>query len=195
MAAMKIPSPSARVAAPYLDALAGKDPLKSMAKTARRLERLLQRFKATKSKWDQRPSPQKWSIKQVLNHLADHEVIQGARWRMVAAMEKPPIASYDQNAFTAAQDLKRASAKDLVRAFRQAREANLAFLARLGPKVWEKSGMHAERGEETMADMTWRAAGHDRIHEAQLARTLEELATAKARPKRRKQAKAPKSKS
>lgn len=185
---MKLPSPSARVPAPYLDALAGKDPLKSMAKTARRLERLLLAAKASKPQWGQRPAPLKWSVKEILSHLADHEVMQGARWRMVAAMEKPPIAGYDQNAFVEAQDMAKVSVKELLRAFRAAREANLGCLERLGSKVWQRSGMHAERGEETMADMTWRAAGHDRIHEGQLARVLAELAAKKPRSKRRRQA-------
>jgi uncharacterized damage-inducible protein DinB len=168
-----LPAPSPKLPAAYLEPLEGKDALRSLAKAPRRLKKLLR--SASERELAQRPSRGKWSVVEVLNHLADHEVIQGSRWRLVGAMERPPIHGYDQEAFQAAQDLEGTRAKDLWRAFAAARAANLAFLARLEPQAWGRLGLHSERGEESLSDMTWRCAGHDRIHEAQIERTLAAL--------------------
>lgn len=185
---MSLPAPSAKVSAEYLEALAGRDPLASLGKAARRLEKILRSPRATKRTLDARPAEDKWSVKEILAHLLDHEFVQGARWRMVGTMDHPPIQGYDQNAFVRGQALASTSAKSLVAAFAAARAANLALLERLGPEVWERVGLHSERGEESMADMTWRCAGHDRIHEQQIERTLE-LCAADGR-ERKAQAKA-----
>ena len=180
---MSVPAPSPKVSAAYLDALGGRDPLASMAKAPRRLERLVRSAPASKHTLGTRPAPDKWSVKEILLHLVDHEFVQGTRWRFVATMDHPTIQGYDQDAFIRGQDLGDTSAKALLQAFAAAREANLALLERLGTDVWERVGLHSERGEESMKDMAWRCAGHDRIHEQQIERTLAELAARGARRK------------
>jgi len=177
---MSVPAPSPKVSAAYLDALGERDPLASMAKAARRLERLLRSAPGGKRALDTRSAPDKWSVKEILAHLVDHEFVQGTRWRFVGTMDHPTIQGYDQDAFVRGQDLADTSAKALIQSFAAARAANLALLARLGPDVWERVGLHSERGEESMKDMAWRCAGHDRIHEQQIERTLAELSTRRA---------------
>lgn len=181
---MTLPAPSPKVSAAYLDALGERDPLASMAKAARRLERLVRTAPAAKRTLGTRPAPDKWSVKEILAHLVDHEFVQGTRWRFVGTMDHPTIQGYDQDAFVRGQDLADTSAKALIQSFAAARAANLALLERLGPDVWERVGLHSERGEESMKDMAWRCAGHDRIHEQQIERTIAELAARGARRKR-----------
>jgi hypothetical protein len=186
---MTVPAPSSKVSAAYLDALGERDPLASLAKAPRRLERLLRSAPGGKRALGTRPAPDKWSVKEILAHLVDHEFVQGTRWRFVGTMDHPTIQGYDQDAFVRGQDLAGTSAKELVQSFASARAANLALLERLGPDVWERVGLHSERGEESMKDMAWRCAGHDRIHEQQIERTLAELAARGARRKSSRSAK------
>ena len=56
----------------------GQDPLKVEARTAMKLERLINGVPASKLR--KRPAPGKWSVAEILAHLADSEIVRG--WRM-----------------------------------------------------------------------------------------------------------------
>jgi hypothetical protein len=42
------------------------------------------------------PAPGKWSVRQILCHMADADIVAAARFRRIIAEEKPPLASYDR---------------------------------------------------------------------------------------------------
>jgi len=123
-----------------------------------------------------RPAPGKWSVHEIVGHLADHEVILGARLRLTAGLDRPPIQGYDQDAMVARLGLENATTAELLDAFRAGRELTLGFLRRLPISGWDRIGLHTERGEESVAAMVALYAAHDLIHEAQLDRTLARLA-------------------
>jgi len=83
----------------YVDAVAGRDPIALAARAPKRLRRLVEGLSSKELAWQ--PAPGKWSIQQILAHLADGEVMVGSRLRMVAAMDRPTIVGYDQDAFVA----------------------------------------------------------------------------------------------
>ena len=56
--------------------------------------------------------------------------------------------------------------------FRAMREANLAFYKSLRPEQWKQSGMHAERGEESLERIARMIAGHDINHILQIEKIL-----------------------
>ena len=56
--------------------------------------------------------------------------------------------------------------------FRTLREANLALWLRLSPAEWERAGVHAERGVESIRDIATYYAGHDLDHFAQIEAIL-----------------------
>jgi hypothetical protein len=55
--------------------IAGKDPLRVQSATAKKLAGLVKR--ATPSKLRKRPAPDKWSVAEILAHLADAEIVTG----------------------------------------------------------------------------------------------------------------------
>lgn len=150
----------------YVDALAGDDPVLAMDGAPKRFARLLAGL--TESQLAIRPAPGKWSMKEILAHLADGEVILGSRIRFAAAMDRPPIHGYDQDAFVENLGVGKAKAKELLDAWAAVRKVNVALLRRLPPAAFEKVAIHSERGEESVRAMVVMYAGHDRIHEAQL---------------------------
>lgn len=162
----------------YVAALDGADPFESMRKAPKRLKKLLKGV-GTK-RLERRPESGGWSIKEVLAHLADGEVMLGSRFRMVAAMERPAIPGYDQDAFVERLCLERIDAATLLEDFSHARAANVRLLERLPDEAFARVGLHSERGEESLARMLVMYAGHDRIHEAQVARLLEHKRARKA---------------
>lgn len=168
----------------YLAALDGADPFESMRKTPKRLKKLLKGV--SEKRMARRPASGGWSIKEVLAHLADGEVMVGSRYRMVAAMDRPAIPSYDQDAFVERLCLERIDAWTLLEDFAHARAANVRLLERLPDEAFARIGLHSERGEESIARMLVMYAGHDLIHEAQIARLLAEK---RVKPQREKSAK------
>ncbi|MGE5345689.1 MAG: DinB family protein [Acidithiobacillales bacterium] len=150
----------------YATALAGDDPLDVMAASPDRLRRLLRGL--TEKQLSKKPAPGKWSIKEIVAHLADGEVILGSRYRLIGAHDRPAIASYDQDAFVAKLGAARATSADLADDFAMARAVNLGLLDRLPDAAWDRVGLHAERGEESIRQLVHMYAGHDRHHLQQI---------------------------
>ncbi|MGQ0720788.1 MAG: DinB family protein [Candidatus Eiseniibacteriota bacterium] len=114
--------------------------------------------------------PGKWSMLQVVQHLADTEMVGGFRWRMILAEDRPKLQGFDQDLW--AERLRYAES-DLATAlgqFEALRRANLAVLERTSPRERERIGLHSERGEESVAHMIRMYAGHDLAHLRQIAR-------------------------
>ncbi|MCK6447431.1 MAG: DinB family protein [Planctomycetes bacterium] len=166
-------NPGPVVISRYVEALGGRDPLATFEAAPDRLAKLLDGLdERTLAK---RPAPKKWSMKEVLAHLADWEFVLGTRMRLVAALDRPVIHGYDQDRFVENLYVERATAGELLLAFAAVRAANVALLRRLPKSAWKRAGVHDERGEESIETMLVIYAGHDLIHEAQLARALADV--------------------
>ena len=150
----------------YAKALGEDDPVEVMADTPGRLRRLVRGL--TEKQLAKRPAPGKWSIREIVAHLADGEVILGSRYRLIGAHDRPPIAGYDQDAFVEKLGVASAATADLIDDFAMARAVNLGLLERLPGAAWDRVGLHAERGEESIRKMVHMYAGHDRHHLLQI---------------------------
>jgi len=150
----------------YAKALGDDDPVEAMAEAPDRLRRLVRGL--TDRQLSTKPAPGKWSIKEIIAHLADGEVILGSRYRFIAAHDRPAIQGYDQDAFAAKLGPLNAKAADLIDDFAMVRAANLGLLERLPDEAWERVGLHSERGEESILKLVYMYAGHDRHHIAQV---------------------------
>jgi len=170
----------------YVQALGGLDPIESMHKSPKRLKKLLKGV--SEKRLAARRQPGKWSIKEVVAHLADHEIVLGTRFRFVAALDRPPITGYDQDAFVERLGIDKAVTEDLLKDFTAVRKANVRLLQRLPLEARTRVGVHSERGEESLEDMIVMYAGHDLIHLQQIERMLDEMAEASKRQKRAKRA-------
>ncbi len=159
---MSATAPGFNVPARYVEALAGDDPVASMAEAPDRLRRLVRGL--TERQLATRPAPGKWSIREIVAHLADNEVVLGARYRFIAAMDRPPLPGFDQDAFVANLGVDRATTADLLDDFAMARAVNVGLLERVGEAAWERVGMHSERGEQSLGALVTMYAGHDRVH-------------------------------
>ena len=158
-----------------LGQLGGKDPLKVQAATAAKLGRLVQRASAAKLR--KRPGPGKWSVGEILAHLADAEIVTAWRMRQILGAPGTPIQAYDQDVWAAAGHYEKRDARKSLEIFRSVRAANLAFLKSLKPEQRKQHGMHAERGVETIEHIAHMMAGHDLNHLGQ----VERIVTAKKR--------------
>jgi hypothetical protein len=149
----------------------GLDPLKVEAGTAKKLERLIKGVSASKLR--KRPAPGKWSVAEILAHLADSEIVRGWRMRQILGAPGAPIQAFDQDSWAAAGHYENRDPRKSVEVFRVLRVANHALLKSLTKEQWKHHGMHAERGIETIEHMARMMAGHDINHTRQIERILE----------------------
>lgn len=150
----------------YREAMGDDDPYLAMFEAPQKLRKLLKGL--TEKQLSRRPAPGKWSIKEIVAHLADGEVILGSRYRFIAAHDKPAIAGYDQDLFVEMLGVENATAEDLLDDFEMARMVNVGLLTRLPDEAFARVGVHSERGEETIDTIVMLYAGHDRVHLAQV---------------------------
>jgi uncharacterized damage-inducible protein DinB len=115
-------------------------------------------------------SPGKWSMRQVVRHLADSELVWGYRLRMVLAHDRPAISGYDQDLWAERLGYAGANVAHAVDEFAVLRRGHLALLSAASTADLARVGVHSERGEESVMHMIRMYAGHDLLHIRQLAR-------------------------
>ena len=114
----------------------------------------------------------KWSVTQVMQHLADTELVWGNRYRMVMAEDHPAIVGYDQDLWATNLHYEEVELEDALKQLLTLREANLRLLRRASPETLARIGEHSERGPESLDLMTRMVAAHDIVHRRQMARVL-----------------------
>ena len=163
--------------------LDGKDPLKIQKSTAKKLHKIIKPL--SKKELRRRPAAGKWSIAEVLAHLADAELVAGWRLRLILSQDGVPIQAFDQDAWAKTFAYANRDADDSLRTFKVLREANLALLKSVPRKLWDNHGLHSERGKETVTRLVILFAGHDINH----LRQVEQIAKPKKAKKTTKAAK------
>jgi hypothetical protein len=150
--------------------LAGQDAVKVQAATAKKLERLIKGAPAAKLR--KRPATDKWSVVEILAHLADAEIVIGWRLRSILGAPGTPIQAFDQDAWVAAGHYAKRDPHKCLEQLRVLRETNLELLKSLSPEQWKHHGMHSERGQEPIEHIVRLMAGHDLNHLQQIERIL-----------------------
>lgn len=148
----------------------GDNPLKMQAAAPAKLAKLLKGVSPAKAR--KRPAPGKWSIAEIVAHIADTELVGGYRMRAILGQPGTPIIGFDQDAWVTALHYDKRDLKKSFEQYRALREANLALLKSLTPEQWKHEGLHSERGPESVETMARMYAGHDINHFGQIERIL-----------------------
>lgn len=148
----------------------GKKPLGVQAATAKRLERMIKGVPTSKLR--KRPAADKWSVSEILAHLAEAEIVGGFRMRLILGAPGTAIVAFDQDAWVISGHYAKRGPQKSLEQFRAVREANLALLKSLTPEQWKHFGMHSERGQESIEHIVRMFAGHDLNHLRQIEAIL-----------------------
>jgi DinB superfamily len=153
-----------------LDLLGDQDPLEIAAKQLPWLER---RTAGLDEAMVRRPeAPGKWSAIEVIQHLADTEVVLAWRTRQVLTVDQPLIQGYDQDAWARTLGYATMPLDVTLAQLRGVRAANLRLWGSFTPAERARVGLHSERGPESL-DLLIRLMGaHDLVHRRQIDRVL-----------------------
>ena len=156
------------------------------------LEELLERYRrgpeliaavltgAAGSEVDFQPAPGKWSIRQIVAHVSDSEIVGTFRFRRIIAEDNPALEAFDQDAWTARLDYSRRKPSQSLETFRRIRQENYELLRGIPPEAFERTGNHTERGSITLLDLLKVLAAHPESHAQQIARVRDEFKARKS---------------
>jgi hypothetical protein len=150
--------------------LNGRDPVKAQSGTARRLSRLIQGV--PRARLTRRPAPGKWSVAEILAHLAEDELVAGFRMRLIVGAPGTTVQGFDQDRWAETGKYAKRDPKKSIELFRTLREANIAFYKSLTPAQRQLFGIHSERGKESVERLFTLFAGHDINHMKQIEAIL-----------------------
>jgi hypothetical protein len=162
----------------YLERLggltAGRDPLSIQEITAPAIAALIQ-YEA-EARLQVRHGPNKWSVVEIIAHLADDELV--ASWRFRQMLERPGclLPGFDQDKWAAYGRYGEWNSQEAVDLFRLLRNGNLRMLRSLNSEDWMCYGEHAERGLTTVRSLAIHMAGHDLNHLEQIRSLLTDCA-------------------
>jgi hypothetical protein len=148
----------------------GKDPLRLQQAAPRKLAALIKG--KTAKQLTKRPAPDKWSVAEILAHLADAELAISWRLRQVLANNAIPLQAYDQDLWAKTFNYAKRDPRVSLASYRTLREANLALLKSVPRKLWDNYGVHQERGNESVSYVVKMVAGHDLNHLQQIEKIL-----------------------
>ena len=159
-----------------LDVLGSRDPVDVLSELmpwiAERIGRVDQRVLRVPE------APGKWSVIEVLQHLADSDLVFGFRLRMILTEDKPPLQGYDQDAWARTLKYRDVQLDVAMEQLRGLRSANVHVLRQLSPGQLERVGLHSERGPESAGFLLRLMAGHDLVHRRQVDRILAAVSSA-----------------
>ena len=148
----------------------GRNPIRLQAAAAGKIESLLKGV--TPARLRKRPAPDKWSVAEIVSHLADTEIVGSYRIRMILGLPGTPIPGFDQDTWAAVLHYEKRDVRKSLEQFRALREVNLALFKIISPEQWKQFGVHSERGEESVETIVTMYAGHDINHIRQIEKIL-----------------------
>jgi hypothetical protein len=143
MSALTLPRPAADEAAAsyhgYIAQVAGPNLGEQLVAQLAELEQLYSRVDDRTSL--ARYAPGKWSIKEILGHLADAERIFSYRLLRVCRGDATPLPGFDENAYVAAGGFDERPLSSLLAEFRAVRLSTVALTAGVAPAAWSRRGI------------------------------------------------------
>ncbi len=154
-----------------LELLGDRDPVAVLRETPHWLQERLARLSA--EQWHRPEGPGKWSLLQVLAHMADTEIVFGWRARQVLTADNPPLHGFDEGAWLERFDYARAEPAMALDTFLTLRRWNLRVWECASGADLQRTGLHSQRGPETLERLMRMTAGHDLRHRRQIDRLMQ----------------------
>lgn len=145
----------------YIDRVVGDDVLSVLDSQLDETVKFLSTVSEEKSL--HRYGPDKWSLRELLNHVNDTERLFVFRALWFARGFEEPLPSFDQEIAVNNSGADAVSWKDMVDEFRSLRQTTLSFFRSLPEPAWSRAGI-ASDNPFTVRALAFIAAGHVAHH-------------------------------
>ena len=135
---------------------------------------------AAGSEVDFKPAPDKWSVRQIVAHLSDSEMIASTRFRSILAEDNPTLIRADEKRWAENLDYSHRKPSQSLETFRRVRAENYELLKDLPESAYSRIGTHNLRGQTTLLDWLQIFAVHAEKHTQQIRDTRAAFKQAKA---------------
>lgn len=146
---------------------------KALAGTPDVLAKLLAGIEATDPIWDKRPDPERFSLREVLAHLADWEPIWKSRFERMRDEENPFLGSVDEGQLVIDHDYAHQNPIANLARYKQGRRELVDVLGALSDEDWDKTGYREFVGDLTVQMLASLIQSHDGYHLVQVVKWLE----------------------
>jgi uncharacterized damage-inducible protein DinB len=151
----------------YISLVPGNDVISTLASEIENTLAILRRI--PEARGSSSYAQGKWTIRQVVGHLADTERILSYRALRIARNDKRPIEGFEQDDYVQYGPFEKCDLASLVDEFAQVRAATLSLFRHLDEEAWSRSGT-ANGADITVRALAWIVAGHELHHRAILER-------------------------
>ncbi len=128
-----------------------------------------------KEMWQWKPTPEKWSIHEIIIHIADSEVNSFVRCRRFVAEPGSGVYGYDENKWAKHLDYHSQSVEDSLELFKLLRKASYDLIKTVDDKTWETATVnHSENGVMSFEQWLKVYEEHVPVHLRQMKRNLED---------------------
>ena len=110
-----------------------------------------------------RYAPGKWTVKEVLGHIADTERIFAYRALRIARGDQTPLPGFEQDDYVRSGAFGDRTLADLAEEFGTVRTASVSLLRSFNEEAWSRRGMASQK-EVTVRAIGFMIAGHQIHH-------------------------------
>ncbi len=152
---------------PYANFLGKRDPLMVAAATPTKIRSLIRGLSARQL--NKRPAPGKWSIGEIISHLAETDLVMLCRARWIAFEDNPTLVPFNQEKWAAGWARERESVAEVLERLSSVRRSQIRLFRSVPKEDFKRTGFHTERGTVTLREQLETVAGHDLNHLQQIA--------------------------
>jgi hypothetical protein len=122
-----------------------------------------------------KPKQDKWSVHEIITHLADTEVQSHVRFRTILANREPNMVYHDEMDWSIKLDYTKINLEESLEVIKLMRKVNYNLLCRLKPEDFVKKGVHSTRGEVTLGDLVNSYVDHVNTHLNQINKNINSM--------------------
>ena len=117
--------------------------------------------------WDRRPDPDRFTLREMVAHLADWDGVFLGRMTQTRDEENATLRGLDEGQVAIDHDYAHAAPQECLMRYEAGREKIVAFLRALSPEQWGRVGTHTEVGPISLETQAVLIAVHDGYHRQQ----------------------------
>jgi len=127
-----------------------------------------------KESWNYKPSPDKWSIKEILVHLADSETNAYVRCRKVMSEPGVTLMVWDQDQWAKSLNYPNQNPEEILELLKWLRRTTYNLLKSAPDSVWNNKVIHPEHGDYTLDKWLDIYSTHIQSHTNQMKKVYEQ---------------------